>query len=193
MGLDDLRLRETIDLEKRATAIREDLVPDLESRIDQAEAALEDEDADDPEQSPDQLRDLRDTLEGQAKACERVIDALDGDGTFTIQELMTAETAMLTDDVSEASLEIDAQRQEVTGTPQQGYHKVRTLHLAVTDAPDGMPSTEDSKFGREVYQVGHLPDHVTDYLYDCVVELNDVGEVAEAGNLSSYGVAPAES
>lgn len=179
--LDDIRLREVIDLEARADTVRSELVPELDDRIEAAE------DADDPEDDPDELRDLKETLEGQAKACERVVDALGG-GEFVIQELMTAETGVLTDDVAEKQFDVDHERERVDATPKQGYHKNRTLELSIVDAPGEMEMSHDREIGREVYAVGKLPDTVADYLYECVTQLNDAGECDSVGNLSSYGV-----
>lgn len=182
MSLDDIRLTETIDLNARVSEIRETLLPELDEKITAAE------DAEDPDPTPDELEAVRDRLQGQAGACERVIGALDGDGGFVIQELMTAETALLTDDVSERSIDVDYEREEVSGAPKQGYHKVRTLELAVVDAPSGMDAQHDRELGRDVYRVGKLPDLVSDYLYEAVVSLNDTGDVSEVGNCSSYGI-----
>lgn len=191
MSLDDIRLRETIDLDARIAELHDDHIPELEERIADAEAA-QDEDESEAADDADELRDVRDRLEGQAKACERVVDALDG-GVFTIQELLTAETALLTDDVSEQSIDVDYERQEMHGTPKEGYHKVRTLELSIVDAPDTMETRPDRDLGREVYAVGKLPDHVSDYLYQCVLALNDAGEVDGVGNLSDYGVTTTDS
>lgn len=193
MTLEDIRLKESIDLVERARAIRDDLIPELDSRITEAEAAIEDDDADDPEHDPRNLRDLKDTLTGQARACDRVADALDApdECVFVLQELMTSETALLTDNVSEQSLDVDVETEEVDATIKQGYHKVRTLELSIVDAPAEMPSRFDNEVGREVYLVGDLPDHVTNYLYKCELALNDAGEVDGVGNLSTYGVQPA--
>lgn len=188
MGLEDIRRRETIDLAERARELREDLIPAVEGRIDEAAQADEDDEADDPKYPPEEYRDLRDRLEGQADACERVVDALDGDGAFTIQELMAAETSMLQDDVAEQSLDVDFERQRMDGTPKEGYHRIRTLEVSVVDAPAAMDTRHDPDLGREVYQVGLLPDHVAQYLYECVTALNDAGEVDDVGNLSDYGV-----
>lgn len=187
MSLDDIRLRETIDLQDRVAEVREDIIPELEERIDDAEDAKNDGESPEPDPSPGDLRDLRDRLDGQAKACERVVEALDG-GAFVIQELMTTETAILTDDVSEQSIDVDYERQQVSGAPKEGYHKVRTLELSLVEAPEAMETRMDREIGREIYTVGKLPDHVSDYLYQCVLALNDAGEVDGVGNLSDYGV-----
>lgn len=188
MSLDDIRLREELDLEERVDDLQNDIIPELDHRIEAAEAQQADGSADDPEQSAETLRNFRETLQGKARACERVNDALDDDAVFVLQELMTQETSLLTDDVSERSVDVDYEREEVSGSPKQGYHKVRTLELAVVDGPDDMETKQDRKLGREVYCIGKLPDHVTDYLYECAVALNDAGSVDGVGNLSGYGV-----
>lgn len=187
MSLDDIRLQEEIDLAERRNVIHTELIPELEDLIAAAEEAEDDEDAPAPENSSVELRDLRDRLEGQAAACERVEDALGG-SVFVIQELMTSETAILTDDVSERSVDVDYEREEVSGSPKQGYHKIRTLELSVVDAPGTMETSMDRELGREVYCVGKLPDLVSDYLYECAMTLNDAGEIEDVGNLSSYGL-----
>lgn len=208
MGLDEIRLKEAVDLRDRIADIRGDdgLLADLDEKL----AAHADENADDPAESERQLRDLTDRLEGQAKACERVlrglcpehsydpevhdahpcpgVDCEAAEGVFVLQELMTAETGLLQDDVSERSVDVDVQRQEATASPKQGYHRIRTLQLAMVDAPAEMDTRQDAKLGREVYQVGDLPDLVSDYLYECAVALNETGELEGVGNLSSYGV-----
>lgn len=176
MSLDDIRLTETIDLAQRVQYLREDRLPNAEARIEEAEHQAADEDADDPDPTPGELRDLKERLAGQADAMQRVVDAL-GDGRFTIQELMTAETALLQDDVAERAIDVDYEREQVNGSPKEGYHKVRTLQLSIVEAPDRMDAEMDRDLGREVYQVGKLPDLVSDYLYQCVTALNESGSV----------------
>lgn len=179
-GLSDIRRREEIDLADRAAEIREELLPELDDRIAAAEEAA------DPEHAPEELRGLRTRLETQAEQADRVIEALAG-GSFVIRELLTAETARLQDDVAAEQFDIDFEREEVDGSMKDGYHKVRTLELAVEEAPEAMESYRDPEFG-EVYQVGLLPDLIADYLFECVTSLNDAGEVDGVGNLSHYGV-----
>lgn len=185
MSLDDIRLRETIDLAERVQYLREDRIPKAEARIADAEEQAADEDADAPDPTPEELRDLRDRLAGQADAMQRVVDAL-GDGRFTIQELMTAETSLLQDDVAERAIDVDYDRQQVSGTPKEGYHRVRTLQLSLVEAPDRMDAQMDRDLGREVYQVGKLPDLVSDYLYQCVTSLNESGDIDGVGDFSRY-------
>lgn len=191
MSLEDIRLTQSIDLVYRAEYVREELLPDLDDAIEAAEQA------DDPADDPDDLRTLRDRLKGQAKACERVADALDSpeECVFVIQELLTSETALLQDDVAEQSVHMDFEREEMSGTPKRGFGKVRMLQLSIIDAPDEMDAVHDHDLGREVYEVGMLPDTVADWLYECASEFNDTGEleVDEVGNLSSFGVTPVES
>lgn len=192
MSLDDIRRRETIDLATRVQELRDDLIPDLAARIDEAEVQAADDDTVDPDPTPQEYRDLRDRLRGQADACERVVDAFDGDGEFVIQELMAAEVALLQDDVAEQSLDVDFQRERMDGVPKEGYHRIRTLELAVVEAPAAIPTERDPDLGRPVYQIGQLPDQPVEYLYNCVTALNDTGEVEGVGNLSDYGVPSAD-
>jgi len=225
MGLKGIRLREAVDFKARVAEIREGLVPELEQRLESAEQMAAngdgdgDEDGDgdgggeDPPADPDELRDLRDRLEGQAGAFERTIQGLcprherdasadehpcpgseceHADATFVIQELMTAETSFLTDDVSKQELDVDIENESVDATPQQGYHKVRTLQLALAEWPDEMETEYDRELNEEVVRAGQFPDHVSDYLYDLVIALNDAGETEGIGNLSHYRVPSAD-
>lgn len=184
--LADLRLRESIDLRNRIETVNKELLPELTERIEACRDP--DEEPLHPDDDAQDLEATKKTLEGQATACERVVEAFDGDPVFTLQELMTAETALLTDDVTQESVNVDYERQQASGAPKQGYHKVRTLELALVDAPEGMPTTHDGELGRDIYRVGDLPDHVTDYLYQCATSLNDAQTVEGVGNLSDYGV-----
>lgn len=189
--LADLRLRETVDLADRAREVRENLLPELDRRID----AAEDPDGEPlhPDDDARDLRELRETLAGQATACERVVEAFGGESAaFTLRELMAGETARLTDDVAQQAIDVDFERQTASGAPKEGYHKLRTLELSVTDAPEGMPTRRDPEIGGEVYEVKHLPDHVVDYLYRFVVALNDAQSVEGVGDFSDYGLPPAE-
>jgi len=186
MGLENIRLREEIDLEARAAEIRDDLIPELEDRIELAE------EAEDPEKAPEQLRSTRDMLKNKANACDRVVEALNGDGVFVLQELMTSESAYLTDDISHETVDIDVDAQQVNATVKKGYRKVRTLELAIAEWPDEMETEVDRELNREVPQVGLLPDLISDYLYDLVLSLNDTGNTEGVGNLSSYGVPSAD-
>lgn len=165
-----------------------------------------------PDEGSDELEQLRDNRKGEADAHERTMQGLcpehsfdpqrhdehpcpgvdcdHADGEFVIQELLTAETSQLTDDMQKRSFDVDLQRQDATAAPQGGFHRTRLLELAVIDAPAEMETSHDRDLGRETYAVGDLPDHTSDYLYQCAIKLNDVGPeaVSEVGNLASYGV-----
>lgn len=183
MGLESIRRRESIDLAHRAEFLRDELLPDLEARIDEARAA------DEPDEDPDELEGLRKRLAKQAHDCERVVEALDGDGEFVLQELMTKETGLLQDDVAEQAVDIDQRREEVEVTPKEGYHRNRTLQLSIVEWPDEMETYRDRGLGREVIDLSYMPDIIADYLFECATELNDAGSVDEVGNsLSHYGV-----
>ena len=189
MGLDSIRRRESIDLAARAEFLRDELIPDLDARIREAEEQAADEGADDPDDDPEELRDLRERLEKQATDCERVTEALGGDGEFVIQELMADETGLLQDDVAEQAVEIDQRTESMDVVPKQGYHRNRALQLSITEYPDEMDTIHDREIGRRVVDLSYMPDVIADYLFDCVTALNDAGSVDEVGNsLSSYGV-----
>lgn len=192
MGLESIRRRESIDLDHRAAFLREDLLPDLDARIDEAEQQQEradDDDVEPPAESPQELEGLRKRLAKQADDCERVVDALDGDGVFVIQELMADQTGLLQDDVAEQSVDIDQRTESVDVTPKEGFHRNRTLQLAVVESPDEMKTVYDRELGREVIDLTYMPDIIADYLFECVTELNDAGTVDGVGNsLSHYGV-----
>lgn len=193
MGLEDIRRRESIDLEERAAFLREDLLPDLEFEIEeareQAQAAAQDNDADPPTNDPDELENTYKLLEKQASDCERVVEALGGDGEFVIRELMADETGLLKDDVAEQAVDVDQRTETMDVTPKQGYQRNRTLQLAIVEWPDQMNTVRDRELGREVVDLSFMPDVIADYLYECVTELNDAGTVEEVGNsLKHYGV-----
>ena len=196
MGLEDIRRRESIDLAARAEFIRDELLPDLDAEIEAAEeqqakyeAAGDDEDVAPPENPPQELRDTRNLLAKQADDCERVVDALGGDGEFVITELMADQTGLLKDDVAEQAVDVDERRQSVDVTPKEGFHRNRTLQLAIVDWPAGMDTTMDRELGRQVVDLSYMPDVIADYLYECVTSLNDAGSLDEVGNsLKHYGV-----
>lgn len=214
MDTDYLRRREVIDLADRARDLRDNLIPDLEERIEaaesQADRARDDEDADPPEHTPGELRNLRDRLKGQAIDFDRTIKALcpahefdptvhddhpchgveceHAETAFTIEDLLTDKSAMLEDDVGEKAVEIDLNTQQGKASPKEGYHKTRTLELAIVDAPAELGTHTDQKTGGEAYNVGDLPENVSTYLYECATALMDLGEVDGVGNLQHYGV-----
>lgn len=175
MALDNFKQlrRASLDLEDRIHEIHTDLLPELDRRLDEAE----DPDVDDRWRSARELRQVRDTLEGQAEDCELTLKLLCPqhefdrerhgddhpcpgvdvddpentcehlDGVFVISALNKGESAQLQDDVIEASVDYDLRRESGSASPKEGFHQTRLIELSVVNWPDEMDTRVDPTLG----------------------------------------------
>lgn len=161
--------RTQLDLKARIREIHTELLPELERRLDEAT----DDEVDDDWRSPRELRQVRDTLQGQAQDCELTLKLLCPqheydrerhgddhpcpgvdvdepentcehlDGVFVISALNKGESAQLQDDVIEASVDYDLRRESGSASPKEGFHQTRLIEVAVVNWPDEMDTRVD--------------------------------------------------
>lgn len=101
---------------------------------------------------------------------------------FTVQELDFGQLQKVSDDMVEESFEVDVQKQELDGTPRQGYYKSELLRESIVEWPPFAP-TYTNEHGRELSQPGDFPVPVSEWLYDRVDAINTTGDT-EMGNSS---------
>lgn len=108
---------------------------------------------------------------GEVESCE-----------FVIQELSFGQVEGIGDDVADESFDLDVEKQDVEGTPRQGYYKILTLQEAIDEWPEGSP-TQSGKYHNEKPSPGDYPHQVADWMFDKVDAFNTTQET-ELGNSS---------
>ena len=108
---------------------------------------------------------------GQVDICE-----------FTVKELTFGQLQGVSDDMMEESFEVDMERQDIDGTPKQGYYQVELLREALQGWPENAPVRED-QYGNEQAAPGEYPIPVGEWLFERVDALNTAGDT-EMGNSS---------
>lgn len=166
----------TVDMYDRIEQIRTEILPPIESQIEEMEQLAEE--AENPWDIPDDLEQRYQRMNQEAKNLRGEADTLEhyaddwGASEWTIREVSVGAVGKIQDDVAEAS----GAGFDGSGTPKQGYARKRTLEIAVKDQPNGAPEVAD------------ISDVVGDWLFDCVDEFNTTGEV-ELGNSSLRAMA----
>jgi len=101
---------------------------------------------------------------------------------FTVRELTFGQLQAVSDDMMEESFEVDMQREDIEGTPKQGFYQIELLREAITRWPAGAPVQED-QYGNEEPSPGDYPIPVGEWLFEKVDALNTRGDT-EMGNSS---------
>lgn len=101
---------------------------------------------------------------------------------FTVKELTFGQLQGVSDDMMEESFEVDMDRQDIEGTPKQGYYQVELLREAIQSWPEHAPVRKD-QYGNEQPAPGEYPIPVGEWLFERVDALNTSGDT-EMGNSS---------
>lgn len=99
-----------------------------------------------------------------------------------VKELTFGQLQRVSDDMMEESFEVDVQREEVEGTPRQGFYQTELLHEAIIDWPENAPVFTD-EYKKDHPSPGDYPIPVSEWLFEKVDALNTTGDT-EMGNSS---------
>lgn len=120
-------------------------------------------------------------LEQDIRTIEEKIEEWEG-SEFVVSELTWGQIEAVSDDMMEESFEVDIEKQDIDGTPRQGFYKLELLRESVEQSPPNAPTRKD-ELGREAPSPGDYPPPVGEWLFDKVDALNTFGD-ASLGNLS---------
>lgn len=97
---------------------------------------------------------------------------------FRVQELSYGQLQAVQDDMIERSFDVDVQREDMTGTPKQGYMEKEIVREALIDWPDSAPTTRGGEPNPGAY-----PDALAEWLFEKIDAYNTTQE-SEMGNSS---------
>lgn len=100
---------------------------------------------------------------------------------FVTEELSYGQVQAVSDEMMEKSFEVDVQRQDIEGSPKQGFMQIELLREAIVDWPEGAPVRETRR--TEEPEPGDYPEPVSEWLFDRVDAFNTTQE-SEMGNTS---------
>lgn len=124
--------------------------------------------------------DLDVTRNPSSDEVEEAVEDVD-ECIFVTEELSYGQIQAVSDDMMEKSFEVDIDRQDLEGSPKQGYMQIELLREAIIDWPEGAPTRSSNR--SEVPEPGDYPEPVSEWLFDRVDAFNTSGE-AEMGNSS---------
>lgn len=101
--------------------------------------------------------------------------------SFEVRELTFGQLQRVSDDMMDESFEVDVQRQDVEGTPRQGFYQIELLREAIIDWPDAAPENEEHGVSKPA--PAEYPIPVGDWLFERVDAINTTGDT-EMGNSS---------
>lgn len=99
-----------------------------------------------------------------------------------VKELTFGQLQRVSDDMMEESFDVDVEREEIEGTPRQGFYQTELLHEAIVDWPERAPIFTD-EYKKDHPQPGDYPIPVGEWLFDKVDALNTTGDT-DMGNSS---------
>jgi chromosome segregation ATPase len=101
--------------------------------------------------------------------------------TFGVRELTFGQLQRVSDDMMEESFEVDMQREDVEGTPRQGFYQTELLKEAIEHWPEEAPVK--TEYGHDIPEPGEYPIPVGEWLFERVDAINTTGDT-EMGNSS---------
>lgn len=101
---------------------------------------------------------------------------------FVVEELTFGQLQGVSDDMMEESFEVDVEREEVEGTPKQGFYQIEFLREAIIEQPPNAPHYTDEYNNRHP-EPAEYPIPLGEWLYDKVDAINTTGDT-EMGNTS---------
>lgn len=101
---------------------------------------------------------------------------------FTVKELTFGQLQRVSDDMVEESFEVDVQKQDIDGTPRQGFYQTELLSEAIVGWPKYAPERQD-RFGEPAPMPGDYAIPVGEWLFEKVDAFNTTG-TSEMGNSS---------
>jgi hypothetical protein len=131
-----------------------------------------------PGQCTGEERSIEEISESDLNEAYNVADGC----VFTVEELTFGQLQGVSDDMMEESFEVDMQREDIEGTPKQGYYQIELLREALKRWPENAP-VQEGQYGNERPSPGDYPIPVGEWLFDKVDALNTRGDT-EMGNSS---------
>lgn len=101
---------------------------------------------------------------------------------FVVRELTFGQLQGVSDEMMEASFDVDVERQNIQGTPKQGFYQIELLRESLIAQPSGAPQTEN-EFGNDAPAPSEYPIPVGEWLFEKVDALNTTGST-QMGNSS---------
>lgn len=181
----------TLDLNDRIEEIEERLetIEEEKERIktEVRQHRQEDETDEIPNDLEDEWEDLDKEeveLRGDRKKFAEVVEEWGG-SEIVIEELSFGQLQAVSDDMMDKSFEVDVDRGDVEGTPQQGFYRIRLLEQAISRQPSGAPTQTIVERGqeKEVPSPGDYPIALGEWLFEKIDAFNTTGDT-EMGNSS---------
>jgi len=104
------------------------------------------------------------------------------DSVVSVKELTFGQLQRVSDDMMEESFEVDVEREDIEGTPRQGFYQTELLQEAIEAWPSGAP-TMPGDYNETLASPGDYPIPVGEWLFEKVDALNTTGDT-EMGNSS---------
>lgn len=101
---------------------------------------------------------------------------------FVVKELTFGQLQGVSDDMMDASFEVDVERQDIQGTPKQGFYQIELLRESIISQPSGAPTVE-GEYDNEKPEPAEYPVPVGEWLFEKVDALNTSGDT-KMGNSS---------
>lgn len=95
---------------------------------------------------------------------------------FQAEELSFGQVQAVQDDMVEKSFEMDMQRQDIDGTPKQGYMQIELLREAIVDWPEEAPSRTVDYGNAKEPEPGDYPEDVSSWMFDKIDAFNTTQE-----------------
>jgi len=185
--------KHTVDMENRVEQLEEktdekaERVEEIKSEAQDLAGSEDEEEQVRFEQLEDEFEDVATELElfkRELNVFEETIKGWDGT-VFEVEELTFGEVQEVKDETIDESFDVDVQREDVSGTPKEGFYQLLFLEKSLVSWPEGAPSKKERVNGRrqEVAHPGNYPDKVGEWLFGVVDNINTFGDT-ELGNTS---------
>lgn len=130
------------------------------------------------------LENLRDNADDMDAYWDEIASVYGSDVTrvvFGVRELTFGQLQRVSDDMMEESFEVDMEREDIEGTPRQGFYQTELLKEAIEHWPEGAPVK--TEYGVDTPDPGDYPIPVGEWLFERVDAINTTGDT-EMGNSS---------
>jgi hypothetical protein len=172
----------TLNVNDRIEELEQSL-SDVEERRDEIVeiASQQEKYGSDLEEEYNDLEARRVELQGELQELQWTVENYGG-GTYKIRKLKYGDLQRIQDQVTEESLELDIESENIEGVPREGRYKILVLRESIVDQPADAPTREDGR-RRDVPAPGKYEDTLAEWMYEKVNSLNTTGSF-DMGNLS---------
>lgn len=95
---------------------------------------------------------------------------------FRAEELSFGQIQAVQDDMVEKSFEMDMERQDIDGTPKQGYMQIELLREAIIDWPEEAPARTVEYGNAKEPEPGDYPEDVSSWMFEKIDAFNTTQE-----------------